>query len=87
MKSDKLRLEVEKILTNYYETWSKGEYNRFDPAVAEILSLIEQEKRDLVEVIKLPDYDHTKCIVKETCIGYQNAESDLENLLQTLGDK
>lgn len=34
----------------------------------------------IVESIKLPEYDHSKCPIKETCIGYQNAESDLENI-------
>ena len=43
----------------------------------------EERKRAQEEVfnmIKLPEHTHESCPIKESCIGYQNAESDLYNL-------
>ena len=47
--------------------------------------------REGIQMVKLPTYDHSKCPLPLTCIGYQNAESDLENekriLLKSLTTK
>jgi len=37
-----------------------------------------------VKAVELPTIDHSKCPMKESCIGYQNAESDLENIKEAL---
>ena len=40
-----------------------------------------------IESVNLPEYNHSKCPIKETCIGYQHAESDLENEKEILLSK
>lgn len=42
-------------------------------------SLREVEEAEHKRCVDLLDNDHTKCVVKESCIGYQNAQSDLIN--------
>jgi len=37
-----------------------------------------------VKAVELPTYDHLKCPIRETCIGYQNAWSDLQNVKDVL---
>jgi len=37
-----------------------------------------------VKAVELPTYDHLKCPIRETCIGYQNAGSDLQNVKDVL---
>lgn len=40
--------------------------------------LVEARKDELID-FNLPQYDHSKCIDKKTCIGYENAQSDFDN--------
>ena len=40
-----------------------------------------------VKAVKLPHYDHSKCPCPISCIGYQNAESDLEYIKDDLINK
>jgi len=50
-------------------------------------ALSDQRKesyREGVKAVKLPIYDHSKCPIPASCIGYQNAESDLENIKENL---
>jgi hypothetical protein len=47
---------------------------------AEVRAVVKEEKKAAIKELKLPDYDHSKCIIKASCIGYQGAESDLENI-------
>jgi hypothetical protein len=49
-----------------------------------VQSLLGQQKQELLEKISLPEYDHSKCPIHSSCIGYQNAESDLENIKKSL---
>lgn len=49
-----------------------------------LTSELERVRRETIKSVKLPVYDHSKCPIKETCIGYQNAESDLENIKEEL---
>lgn len=45
-----------------------------------------QERQETIESVNLPKYDHSKCPMPQSCIGYMNAESDLENIkLELLG--
>lgn len=44
---------------------------------------VEERDKEIVEMIeKETDFDHTKCPIKESCIGYQSAVSDILNLIQ-----
>lgn len=45
-------------------------------AKSEHQRVIEEEYKRCVDVL---DFDHNECSRKETCIGYQNAQSDLMN--------
>ena len=38
--------------------------------------VVEEEWKRCVDLL---DADHSKCVIKESCIGYQNAQSDLMN--------
>ena len=51
----------------------------------ESIAQAEQEgyKRG-VKAVELPTHDHLKCPIRETCIGYQSAESDLQNVKEAL---
>jgi len=63
-------------------------YRVFDTYIKPLLAVkereIEQAEQDGykkgVEAVELPEYDHSKCPMRASCIGYQNAESDLENV-------
>lgn len=45
-----------------------------------LLRRVEVEARvDELTTFNLPQYDHSKCIDKRSCIGYQNAQSDFDN--------
>jgi len=37
-----------------------------------------------IKAVELPVHNHANCPIKETCIGYQNAESDLSNVKEQL---
>lgn len=55
-----------------------------DWALNKILSLIDKtvqmtEERVVGLIRKATTYDHSKCPIKETCIGYQSCVSDIEN--------
>lgn len=39
-------------------------------------SVVGEEWKRCVDLL---DTDHSKCVIKESCIGYQNAQSDLMN--------
>ena len=43
-----------------------------------------EAERKILSQIKLPVRDHSKCPLPQTCIGYQSAESDLDDLLSSL---
>lgn len=49
-------------------------------ATDHILNLLTQARIDELEKLELPTYDHSICLDPMTCIGYQNAESDLSNI-------
>lgn len=52
-------------------------FNDFEKALT---SSYEQGVRDEYKrCVDLLDHDHKSCPIKETCIGYQNAQSDLMN--------
>ena len=41
---------------------------------------VAERDKEIVEMIReVTTYDHTKCPVPQTCIGYQNCVSDIEN--------
>lgn len=44
-----------------------------------IRKIITKVRHDAIKAVKLPKYNHAKCIMRETCIGYMNAQSDLDN--------
>lgn len=56
--------------------------------VSEIKSFLRQRQVGLINLVReeewkrcvdLLDHDHLNCPIKESCIGYQNAQSDLMN--------
>lgn len=49
--------------------------------------LSKEQVLELIGEIELPAYDHSKCPIKETCIGYQSAESDLDQAKQEIRNK
>ena len=54
--------------------------NDLKKSLSHALDRMEREaKIEGVKMVELPVHDHSRCPIKETCIGYQNAESDLEN--------
>lgn len=58
----------------------QGEIEQF--IEEEIQHAIAQERKEIVEIIEeITNYDHSKCPIKETCIGYQSAVSDILNNL------
>jgi len=60
-------------------------FNALTSFVLKKIHQAEQEgyKRG-VKAVELPTYDHLKCLIRETCIGYQSAESDLQNVKDDL---
>ena len=60
--------------------------NIFNFIQSTINQALQQERERIVEMIRsVTDYDHSKCPIKETCIGYQNCVSDIENgVIKTL---
>jgi hypothetical protein len=59
-----------------------------DCCCSEVRDFLDSEIRTAVEAgikaVNLPTYDHSKCPIKATCIGYMNAESDLDNIKKEL---
>ena len=47
----------------------------------EVISKVEKEAKEseFQRCLGVLDKDHSKCPLPQTCIGYQNAQSDLEN--------
>lgn len=52
---------------------------------------LEEQRKQIVEEvinkINLPNYDHSQCANPQSCIGYQNAESDLEMIKKDILEK
>lgn len=48
-------------------------------AVQQLKGLLVDARIDELTNFNLPEYDHTKCIDKMTCIGYESAQSDFDN--------
>lgn len=47
-------------------------------------SVILEELREVISQIRLPIQDHSKCPLPRSCIGYQNAQSDLKNVINEI---
>lgn len=70
-----LNQEIEKIMKEFEKV---GLYD--------IKTFLEQSLKEVAKLTaeagKLPEYDHKKCPLPKTCIGYQSAESDYDNQLK-----
>jgi len=89
---------TEKILAEFDEQWdnyklSVNSSDHYDGAdrdkikafLSETIKRAEQAGYERgVRAVELPTHDHSKCPIKQTCIGYQSAESDLENVKDIL---
>lgn len=59
--------------------WSHGDEN-YQTLVSFIRSVEEKSmEREWKRCIDVLDREHSKCPIPESCIGYQNAQSDLIN--------
>lgn len=75
--------EVESEPENYiHKGLNNAEFlSHFRSDLREALTTLIQdtEKAEWKRCVDVLDFDHSKCSIKETCIGYQNAQSDLMN--------
>lgn len=49
-----------------------------------IETAISKAREDGIKSVNLPVHDHSKCPLPQSCIGYMNAESDLEHIKEEL---
>lgn len=87
--------ELEEVLDEYFpKMWEEGPAkiaNKRSEALALFIKAVmltrqvrDEAVREGINRVNLPEYDHSKCPIPQTCIGYQNAESDLENIKSAL---
>ncbi len=89
IKREVERFEKRKLCTSGGSAFECSDYEGIvidtEKFIKSSLSRVAKEAYRMgVKDVTLPEYDHTKCPLPESCIGYMNAESDLEHFKEEL---
>lgn len=88
MNTRELKQQAEKLIMEKSKYLNTPEVEDYFIRSLEVMIIIDSlidktvqmtEERVVGLIRKATTYDHSKCPIKETCIGYQSCVSDIEN--------